>query len=337
MSHYFDTGMCVRRPSWHGLENLLAEAPATWEEARTAAGLDWEPIKVPAFAFRGIDADGQAVSRPGDGVVGDFFEEPDHERVIRSDTGSTLAIAKGSYQIISHADMGEMMDALTTVGFRYETAGSTHEGRRVWSLAYLDEPMTLPGDFTPTVPYMALTNAHDGSGACRAQYTSVRVVCANTWQMAEAQADRTGQVFTFRHTKNWRDKVEDARMALTGLRESQAEYLGMMEHLLGVRVTDAQATMFIREFVPMPPDGLISARVARNVEEARGALRTILASDTTAPVAGTAYGLVQAAGEYLDHVRGYRNRDTYLGRTLLRPEPLKFKALSLVREVVAAG
>ncbi len=47
------------------------------------------------------------------------------------------------------------------------------------------------------------------------------------------------------------------------------------------------------------------------------------------------YGLVQAAGEYLDHARGFRNSDTHLGRTLLRPEPLKVKAVKLVRQVAS--
>jgi hypothetical protein len=50
-------------------------------------------------------------------------------------------------------------------------------------------------------------------------------------------------------------------------------------------------------------------------------------------VRGSAYGLVQAAGEYLDHARSYRTQDSYLGRTLLRPEPLKAKAVALARRV----
>ena len=78
-------------------------------------------------------------------------------------------------------------------------------------------------------------------------------------------------------------------------------------------------------------------RVARNVEEARAALRMILDSKTTQQVSGTAYGLVQAAGEYLDHVRNARSWETKLNRTLIRPEPLKHRALSLIREVVATA
>ena len=69
----------------------------------------------------------------------------------------------------------------------------------------------------------------------------------------------------------------------------------------------------------MPPTGLVTDRVARNVDEARMALRAIFDSATTEQVAGTAYGLVQAAGEYLDHVRTARSWETRLNRTLIRP------------------
>jgi hypothetical protein len=80
---------------------------------------------------------------------------------------------------------------------------------------------------------------------------------------------------------------------------------------------------------------MVTDRVARNIEHARQAVRGILASPTTEGIHGTAYELVQAAGEYLDHVRTARSWETRLGRTLMRPEPLKARALTLVREVVA--
>jgi hypothetical protein len=111
------------------------------------------------------------------------------------------------------------------------------------------------------------------------------------------------------------------------------DYRNLAEQLLGIRISDRQRERFITEFVPMPPEGLVSVRVVRNVEEARTALRTILAGPTTVGVADTGYGLVQAAGEYLDHVRRARSWESRLGRTLIRPEPLKAKALTLVREI----
>jgi hypothetical protein len=81
----------------------------------------------------------------------------------------------------------------------------------------------------------------------------------------------------------------------------------------------------------------MSDKIVANVEEARKQIRAILDGKTCEGIAFTAYGLVQAAGEYLDHVRRYRNRDSHITRTLLKSEPLKAKTIELAREVVGAG
>lgn len=46
--HYFESGFAVRKPSWHAKETLLQVAPdlSNW---RQAAGLEWEPVKVPLY------------------------------------------------------------------------------------------------------------------------------------------------------------------------------------------------------------------------------------------------------------------------------------------------
>ena len=80
----------------------------------------------------------------------------------------------------------------------------------------------------------------------------------------------------------------------------------------------------------MPPQGLVTDRVARNVEEARQALRLIFESTkTTEQVAGSAYGLMQAAGEILTTSALPGPARPGSTRTLIRPEPLKHRALSL--------
>ena len=181
-----------------------------------------------------------------------------------------------------------------------------------------------------------MTNRHGVPGACTLRATAVRIVCANSFRAAELEGERTGTTFSFAHRRNWRDRIEEARQAVTGVRREMHEYAQLARTLLDIRVTPRQRELFVTEFIPMPPDGLVTDRVVRNVEDARKALRAILASETTTTVADTGYGLVQAAGEYLDHVRRSRSWETKLGRTLMRPEPLKAKALTLVRELATA-
>ena len=207
----------------------------------------------------------------------------------------------------------------------------------MWCLALLDEPVSLPGDDSPTLPYLAITNRHDGTAACALRATAVRIVCANTFRAAELEGERTGATFSFIHKSSWRSRIEEARQAVTGARDRDPPLHRTRPRAAGDPCHARQRELFVTEFIPMPPQGLITDRVARNVEEARQALRLIFESKTTEQVAGSAYGLMQAAGEYLDHVRTARSWETRLNRTLIRPEPLKHRALSLIREVATAA
>jgi phage/plasmid-like protein (TIGR03299 family) len=308
----------AKAPSW-------PITPDTWAEARTLARLDWDPVTTPVYAVDGINPDGTAHYEPIEGW----------KTITRSDTGAVLSISKDSYTVIDHGEMGEIIEAvLAQPNVRWETAGVLDGGRAVWCLALLDEPITLPGDDSPVLPYLAITNRHDGTAACALRATAVRIVCANTFRAAELEGERTGTTFSFVHKSGWRNRIEEARKAVTGARAEMARYAELASELLVIPVSPAQRELFITEFIPKPPEGLITDRVARNVDEARAALRMIFESKTTEQVAHTAYGLVQAAGEYLDHVRTARSWETRLNRTLIRPEPLKHRALSLVRDII---
>ena len=317
----------VRQMPWHREGTILADYPGDWDEARKLAGLDWDPIATEVYALTDLNADGSPHYEPIDGW----------KCIARSDNGAVLSINKDTYTVIGHGEMGEIVEAvLAQPNVKWETAGVLDGGRSVWCLALLDEPVTLPGDDSPTLPYLAITNRHDGTAACALRATAVRIVCANTFRAAELEGERTGATFSFIHKSSWRSRIEEARQAVTGARAEIRRYQELANELLAIPVTRRQRELFVTEFIPMPPQGLITDRVARNVEEARQALRLIFESKTTGQVAGTAYGLMQAAGEYLDHVRTARSWETRLNRTLIRPVPLKHRALSLIREVTTA-
>jgi phage/plasmid-like protein (TIGR03299 family) len=317
----------VRQMPWHREGTVLPDYPGDWNSARKLAGLDWDPVTADIYALDGVTADGALAYEP---VAG-------WKAITRSDTGAVLSVNRDTYTVIDHGEMGEIVEAvLTQPNVRWETAGVLDGGRSVWCLALLDEPVTLTGDDSVTLPYLAITNRHDGTAACALRATAVRIVCANTFRAAELEGERTGATFSFIHKSSWRNRIEEARQAVTGARTEIRRYTELARELLTVPVTSRQRELFVTEFIPMPPQGLITDRVARNVEEARQALRLIFASKTTEQVSCTAYGLVQAAGEYLDHVRTARSWETRLNRTLIRPEPLKHRAMSLVREIAPA-
>lgn len=337
MPDYFDTGFAVRQPSWHGKETLLTEdqRPRTWAQARPLADLDWEIVREPMFTrtLSGMNPDGTPVYEYAE--VDGFHVDK------RDDTGEVLTADRDTRHLITNLELGEILHALTDkTELEYETGGSVRGGRSVWALVRMGDPEQIGMDLSPVQPYMGVVNHIDRTGGCRAYQTSVRIVCANTMAMADADADRDGTVASFSHRANWRDHLESARQAILGAKSEWSEWLELAKELQGLNVTDEMAEDFVREFHPYPgrnedPEHmLVTERVARNIEKARTDLRYILhESRTSDSIRGTGYWLVQGAVEYLDHLRPIRKQEAYVARTVIDPQKGKALAVHKVREL----
>jgi len=340
------TMFSVRQNAWHDPQGRFTRDryPRSIAEAREWAGQAWEPLEAEPFERLKIEdpatftfGDQDVVVNLGDGRYV-FRPIAGEKRIIRSDTGAHLRTVASTYEIIGNGTMWEIIEAICgEPNVKFETGGVLNKGRQVWALALLDEPWSVPGDPSLTYPYIAFLNRHDGQASAKSVNTTYRVVCANTFGAADAEGRETGREYNFRHTTNVMDRIEEAQQAMRGLREDTAAWRELATQLALIPVTSTQRELFVTQFVPMPPESLISDRVVANVEEAREQIRAILDGRTCEGIAYTAYGLVQAAGEYLDHVRRFRSRESHLRRTLLKPQPLKAKAVELAREVVGAG
>lgn len=347
MADYFESGFCVRQASWHRKETLVQEYPESWDDARLLAGLLWEPAEAPAYRKMLIKA---ADDLPASAVITETFANGDRMAFValdnfkiieRDDTRAVLDVAHVDRGLISHASMGDLLDAYTEgwrkagAGVRFETAGSVRDGRQVYALVRLDEPYQIPGDESLTYPFAAMLNSHDGSTACRLLPTQVRVVCWNTFQMALNGA-REGVGITLRHSKHVNERLADAKGALSAMREDAKAWQMLATDLAGINIDDAVVRTFLNEFIPIPENATERTRESRN--ERQGIfLKLYNESPTIDGVRGTAYGLVQAAGEYLDHVRPFKNADTYLARTMLTVDPIKQSTIGLIREMAVAA
>lgn len=318
----------VRQEMWHGLGTVLPEHP-TREEAQQIAH-PWEPITEPVYRMVPTVGPDESLTEQVEQVEG-------FQAVVRSDTSETLGVVSSTYEPVKNSEMYDIAEALESSGdgmVKYETGGSLFGGRKVWLLLRLDEPLVLRNDpITATVPYYALQNAHDGSGAFRGQALSTRIVCANTSHLADLEASRKGTEFTFRHTRNVRDRIEEARAALEGWRSGLREWRLGQEALLGVRMDTAQEAEFIERFIPMPQAGLVSERVKTNVLNGQTTLRNILRGETLEGVHGTGYGAVQAAVEYRNHYQRARSQENRFRRSYLDRDRIVSDAVDLVREI----
>lgn len=328
MSAYFDQGFSVREPSWHGLAEVLGEYPGR-EVAIEKAGHDFEIISGPIWTT--VPGEASSTQRTLSRAKG-------WKALTASDNGDLLHVARATFGVIQPVVMWDVLDAIVGLpNVKYETAGTLKSRSVLWALAYLDEPTTISGDVSPIYPFISVSMALDGSGALKAQNQSVRTICWNTFKMAEVEARQSGREFTFRHTANVMEKIEDAKMALSGVRADHLAFIELGEELAALPVSDRGVDFFINQFIPSPPETLISDRVVKNVDEARAVVRSIIGGKTIEQSRGSysAWDLLQTGTEYLDHLRGYRNKETLLGRQLLRPEPLKTRLVPLVREAAS--
>jgi phage/plasmid-like protein (TIGR03299 family) len=334
MADYFDTGFCVREASWHAKELLLADYPENWDDARMSAGLMWEPRIVPLYRQETAD-DGSTSYVVAEGA----------NLVERDDTAAPLGVVSDQFELITHGEMGQIMEAvLDQPNVKFETAGSVRGGKQVYALVRLDEPYEIKGDIDGfgdqvlTLPYLALLNSHDGTGACKVLFTQVRVVCWNTVQAADADGDRHGAQLILRHVTGVKNRIEEAQEMIQGAKAEAARWVGIAEALAQQPVSAEQQLQFLSEFIPEPPAGVVSDRVMDNVQRDRKVfLHMLRDSATNSEQADNALGLFNASVEFLDHARGYQNAQTYLGRQLLRPEPLKAKALRTIQHLVGAA
>lgn len=327
-----DQMFTVREPAWHFNEtkHLILDDHPTPEQAREIA-FPWEPVTHPIF---------RAVPVVGENGPETVYEEiPGQREVVRSDTNEHFGVVGSTWEPATNKDLTEVAEAIqgnSVERVRVETAGSLLGGRKVWMLIRLEEPLFVKGDpNSGTIPYYALQNSHDGLGAFRGQALMTRIVCDNTAQAADLEAKQRGTEFTFRHVQNLRDRIDEAKQALAGWRESVDEWQRMMEHLVEVKVTEKQRETFIQEFVPMPVQGLVSDVVVSNIELARKQIREILAGPTCEGVDLTAYGLVQASIEYGQHYRRAATEETRFKRAYLDRSRLTKDSVELAQMVAS--
>lgn len=331
MAHHVterDNLFTTRTPAWHGLGTVFPDHP-TREEAQKIAH-NWEPITAPIFSERPIVGE--------DGDLTTVMEEVEgFKSVVRSDTSDVLGVVSESYTPVNNSEMYDIAEAIegeAKGSVMYETGGSLKGGSKVWLLIRLRDPLIIGGDdATATIPYYALQNNHDGLGSFRGQATMTRIVCDNTAQVADLDARARGTEFVFRHTRNVKDRIEEARAALAGWRDSIATYRLLAEHLASEPISRSEARLFIESFIPEPMEHIVTERVRNNIDRSREAWWQFYNDQTTERLQNTRWGLVQASVEYLNHGKRAHTKESRFKRSYLDRSELTQQAMKIAQAV----
>ncbi len=283
MAHAVEQMMFVGATPWHGLGNKLDEAP-TISEAIAAAGLDWEVGLKDLVTTDGQPVPARATYRKTDdsilGVVGPRYTP------LQNDA------AFNWFQ--PFLDAGEC---------NLHTAGSLHNGQKVWVLAQLnrDNSEIVKGD--EVGKFILLSNSHDGTTAIRVGYTPIRVVCANTMAVAHSKGSGS-KLIRIRHTASSKVNLENVRDIMDNINAEFDATAEQYRFLASKNFNQADVRRYVKVMLDIEgtPDEQIKTRT-RNIMD--DILATIEGPKQSMPgVKGTYWAAYNGFNEFLNYTKG---------------------------------
>jgi phage/plasmid-like protein (TIGR03299 family) len=220
-----------------------------------------------------------------------------------------LGVVGERYVPLQNEDLFDFGDLMLDGGGRWETAGSIKGGRQVFgSLALERETVLDPNGVSDKVnTYLLINTSHDGSVAIQASITPVRVVCANTLNLALGQRGRNGSVkqsFKIRHTATASGKVQQAREALGLANAYMDEFDKMAKAMIETEITKAQFDKIVALAYPAPEKDSKGSFKKHN--DKIDLINGIYVGSYNNMIAGTKWGAFNALTERLDWYRSAR-------------------------------
>ena len=295
MAHLIEQMAYVGQTPWHGLGNQLSpkQPLETWQKE---AGMDWQiqesPVRFMADTI---------------GNLGTIHTFPDQKVLYRSDNKEALSVVSQRYQVVQPRVVLEFYRDLSEVsGYELETAGVLKGGRKFWALARTGQSAVLK-DNDEVSGYLLLATSCDGTLATTATPTTVRVVCNNTLSIA-----LDGACCAIKVPHNTRFDPQAVKKQL-GISVSQwDEFMYRMRNLAERKVKWHEAMGFFMNVLcdvspnSKLPEVLPNERALRKVQalyEGQGRGATLVSAN------GTAWGLLNAVTEYVDHERRARSTE----------------------------
>ena len=140
-------------------------------------------------------------------------------------------------------------------------------------------------------PFIVVTDSHDGSTTYKVKPGSVLVVCENTYSMFMHTDRFDDRTYSRVHRGQWSPNVEEIQKAIGLLDDNAREQEGMLDQLLGTKITDSQWFNFLENHMDIEKD-------SRKWEAIDTMYRT---SPMVKEWTGTAFGVSQVFSTYAHH------------------------------------
>jgi len=287
----------VGETPWHGLGQAIEQDSSidTWA---VQAGMNWTVEKAPV------------VYRTDDQFLGGIETFAGQNVLYRSDTKAPLSVVSDRYHAVQPREVLEFFRNLVDVaGFKIQVAGTLQGGKKLWALAETGRYGDVAKDDT-VGGYLLLSTSCDRSLATTARFTSVRVVCNNTLQMAMRKSQSQG-VVSFTHLSKFNPDLLQTK--LMGAVESFGSFMEMAKHLQSQKMNAKAAEAFLASLIA--PISQVKGE-ASDITKNRTYAKILSLFDGEAKgaemVGHTKWAMLNAVTEYYDHHLPSRSNDTRL-------------------------
>lgn len=310
-----------REPAWHRL-GVVTDGALTAADALATAQLDWRVTKEAA----------QTTIITDDGV--NTLTVPDKYVTVRHHPkvgASALGVVGSFYEIVQNDEAFAIADNLFDEGgAHFETAGSLHNGRKVFLTMRMPDTVLIGGQ-DPVNMYLLITNTHDGTEPVRIAVTPTRVVCQNTARLALNTATA---VTSLRHTVSVTKRIEQARAALQMTWKYTETFEEIANNLIHTAMSDREYDAFLTSLMPTPTGEDVSDRQVRAHEEKVAQVRSLWHAPTQENIAGTRWAAFNTVTEWSDWAYPVRGKDSDIARAVRvitdKNADLKNRALDLL-------
>lgn len=264
---------------WHGLGQGV-QGVMTASDAIKNAGLGWQVCK-------------EQAERKGVKVDGRFW-------MVREDDDKVLGVVGKDYKPIQNTDAFDFFDTIVDDGdAKYDTAGSLSGGKRIFLTAKIGDDIQVAGQDSHQL-WLVLLSSHDGSKSLTALTTLIRVVCANTEQMALAGAKTS---WTMTHRQTLEGKVMEARQSLGLSKQYMDAFDKEVAKLIDIELKTEKFREIMEKVLPAQ-----KRQLPKNLETLTAIFENS-PSIVDAGAGGTAWGGYNAVTEWLTHGREVRSQE----------------------------
>src|SRR5574337_54901 len=203
---------------WHGLGQNVEENDSL-DAMVKKAHMEWHVLRKPIS----MQIDNHTV-------------QPGMDILYRNDNYFPLSVVPPSYEIVQPRDIFDFYRSLIdSAGYSMDVIGALHQGKKVWALAKTSTFEVVEGDKVDC--YLLLATSYDGSLATTAKFTTIRVVCQNTLNMAL----RDKQSVKVRHSTKFNpEQVVDKLI-------EQNDWISQTKALVNLRISNNLAKEILSE------------------------------------------------------------------------------------------